>query len=90
VRRGDQAHIHADGSRATKALESLFLQCAQKFRLQVEADVANLVEKQRTVSASSNRPRFWIRAPVNAPRPRSNSYSSEGAKLSPMLAGLPV
>jgi hypothetical protein len=49
MRRGHQPHIHADGFRAAKALELLFLQSAQKLRLQVQADVPDLVEKQRAI-----------------------------------------
>ena len=43
---GDQSHIRPDCLRASQALELVFLQNAQKFRLKLAGYIANLVEKQ--------------------------------------------
>src|SRR5262249_13786187 len=45
IGRGDDAHVHADGSRGAEAFELLLLKDAQKFRLQFERGIANFVEK---------------------------------------------
>src|SRR5262249_20293900 len=47
VRRRHQPHVHADGVRATQALELLLLQSAEKLGLQFQGDVADLIEEQR-------------------------------------------
>src|SRR5207245_2147745 len=44
---GDQAHVHAHRARAADALEFLLLEDAQELRLELERDVANLVEEER-------------------------------------------
>src|SRR5262245_17814786 len=46
VGRGDQAHVHANRSRAAQAFLLLLLQSAQQFRLEFEWNVANLVQEQ--------------------------------------------
>ena len=43
----DHAHVDVDGARAPQALELPFLQHAQQLRLQLDWQVANLVEEQR-------------------------------------------
>ncbi len=47
VGRRDEPDVDADGAVAAQPLELLFLQHAQEFRLQLERDVADLVEEQR-------------------------------------------
>ena len=47
VGRRDQPDVDADGPGAAQALELLLLQHAQELRLQLERDVADLVEEQR-------------------------------------------
>jgi len=59
-----------------EALELVFLNGAQEPRLKLEDDVADLVKKKAPWSASSNRPRFRVRAPVNAPFSYPNSSLS--------------
>src|SRR5262249_22572881 len=44
---GDQPHVDAMRLRAAEALELLFLEHAQQFRLQRERNIADLVEEQR-------------------------------------------
>jgi hypothetical protein len=69
VRRRHQPHIHADRSRAAQAFELLLLQGAEQLRLQLERNVNDLVEKQRS-------PVCQLEAP-DAPRDRTG----EGALL---------
>src|SRR5437660_4848564 len=47
VRRGDEAHVDLDGLRTADPLELLLLQDAQQLRLELERDLADLVEEQR-------------------------------------------
>ena len=47
VRRGDHAHVDADGLVAADALELALLQHAQQLRLRRGRDLADLVEEQR-------------------------------------------
>ena len=47
VRGGDDAHVDLHRVARTDALEGHFLQDAQQLGLHVEADVADLVQKQR-------------------------------------------
>ena len=47
IGRGDEPDVDADRLVAAEALEFLFLQHAQEFRLQLERNVADLVEEQR-------------------------------------------
>ncbi len=47
IRRGDQPHVHVDGPRAAQPLDLALLQGAQKFRLQVERQLAHFVEEER-------------------------------------------
>src|ERR1700745_3820073 len=49
VSRSDDAHIYVNGLRAAQALELLFLKGAKQFGLQLEADIADLVQEQRAV-----------------------------------------
>ena len=44
---GDEAHVDGDGPRAAEALDLALLQGAQQFGLQVERQLAHLVEKER-------------------------------------------
>ena len=52
------AHIHFFGSCAAQPLEFPLLQDAQKLRLQFEGDVANFIEKQRTLVRQFEPPDF--------------------------------
>src|SRR5208283_403387 len=47
MRGGNQPHVHADRLGASQPLELLLLDGAQQFRLEFEADVADLIQKQR-------------------------------------------
>ena len=47
VRRGDDPHVDPDRLRAADALELLLLEHAQELRLQVERQVADLVQEER-------------------------------------------
>ena len=47
IGRRDEPHVDADRPRAAEPLELLLLQDAQQLRLQLERDVADLVEEQR-------------------------------------------
>src|SRR6266478_7919751 len=47
VRRRDQPHVHLDGLRPADALELLLLEHPQQLRLELERDLADLVEEQR-------------------------------------------
>jgi hypothetical protein len=43
MRCGNQANVHANGLRTPQSFKLVFLQSAQQFRLQLEADVANFI-----------------------------------------------
>ena len=47
MRRGDHAHVDFNGPGAAETFELLLLHGAQQFRLQFQADVPDLIEKQR-------------------------------------------
>src|ERR1022692_2250279 len=47
IGRGDHSYVHLDGAAATETLDLLFLQNAQKFRLEFQREVADFIEKQR-------------------------------------------
>src|SRR6202165_886080 len=47
VRCGDDAHVNAQGGVGAHALEALFLEYAQDFRLRAEAHVADFIEEER-------------------------------------------
>ena len=47
VRRGDEADVDLDRLRTADPLELLLLQDAQQLRLELERDLADLVEEQR-------------------------------------------
>src|SRR5208283_5524750 len=49
MRGRNQTNINLDRLRASEAFKLLFLQSAQKFRLQIHGDVAYLVEKKTAV-----------------------------------------
>ena len=64
VRRGDDADVDLSRARSAEALELTLLQDAQKLGLQIERQVANLVEEQRpamgqlrTCPGAAQRPR---------------------------------
>jgi len=44
---GDETHVDEDGARAAQALNLALLQGAQQFRLQIERQLAHLIEKER-------------------------------------------
>ena len=46
---GDEAHVDGDGPRAAQALDLALLQSAQQLRLQVERQLAHLVEEERAL-----------------------------------------
>ena len=67
----------ADRLGAADALDLPFLDRPQQLGLQVEAEIADLVEEQRAAGrASSNLPSCCLCAPVNAPRSWPNSVLS--------------
>src|SRR5262249_13903301 len=43
------SHVHAQGARTPQAFELLFLKHAQQFRLQIQRDVFDLIEKDRSL-----------------------------------------
>src|SRR5262249_46310078 len=43
----DQPHVHLDRARATEALEFLLLEHPQELRLELEGNLADLVEEER-------------------------------------------
>ena len=45
--RGNQPHVDLDRPGASQTLELLLLHGPQQFRLQLQADVADLIQKQR-------------------------------------------
>src|SRR5215472_5151986 len=47
MRRRNQPHVYLDRLRASEALELLLLDCPQQFRLEFQADIANLIQKER-------------------------------------------
>jgi len=47
MRRGNDAHVHLLSLRGSEALEGAFLEHAQQLGLQVEREVADLVEEER-------------------------------------------
>src|SRR5215470_11704106 len=47
VRRGNQPHVDLDRLRASESLEFLLLDRPQQFRLEFQADVADLIQKER-------------------------------------------
>ena len=59
MRRGDNANVHFLRPRAAQPLEFPLLQNAQQFRLQLERDIADFVQKQRTLVCQLERGRFF-------------------------------
>ena len=76
VGRRDDPDVDVHGFRASEPLDLPLLEHAQQLDLDVERQVADLVEKNRRVSASSKRPICLASAPVNAPFSRPNSSLS--------------
>jgi hypothetical protein len=79
---GDEAHVDGDGPRAAQALDLALLQSAQQFRLQVERQLAHLVEEERALVRQLQRPILRAMAPVNAP------FSWPKSSLSSRPAGM--
>ena len=78
---GKETEFGLDRFGAADALDLAFLNRPEQLRLEVEPQIADLVEKQRAAVASSNLPSCCRCAPVNAPRscPKSSlSASSRG------------
>ena len=76
VRRRDDADVDPPGVRRSDALEFAFFEDAQERRLHIERQIADFVEEERPLSASSKRPCRVATAPVNAPRSWPNSSLS--------------
>jgi hypothetical protein len=78
VRRADDAHVGPQRRPSAHALEAALLQKTQQFPLDIEGQVAQLVEEERAPSASSTLPGTRRSAPVNAPRswPKSSLSTS--------------
>ena len=76
---GDDARFGCDRLVAADAPEFARLEHAQELRLHVERQLADLVEEERALPASSNAPWREATAPVNAPRswPKSSLSMSE-------------
>src|SRR5215469_893386 len=47
MRRGNQPHVYLDRLRASETLELLLLDCPQQFRLEFQADIPDLIQKER-------------------------------------------
>ena len=75
------------------ALELAILQKPQQLALQTAFQIANLIEKQRSPSASSALPNTRCSAPVNAPRScpnSSDSISPSGIDVQSILTNAPL
>ena len=73
---GDDADVDLDRLGAAEALDHPLLEHAQELDLDLQRQVADLVEEQRRPSAASKRPICRESAPVYAPRSRPNSSLS--------------
>ena len=76
MRRRDDAHVDLAIAGGAERLDLLALERAQKTRLQLERQLADLVEEQRAAVRLHERAVARLRAPVNAPRAWPNSSLS--------------
>jgi hypothetical protein len=67
IGRGDQADIYLDRICPSNPLKFTFLQDAQKHRPALPGQITDLIKKQHSPFALSNRPGLRARAPVKAP-----------------------
>lgn len=82
VRCRDQPRVHLVCPAAAQLLELLFLQDLQEFRLQSQGNIADLVEKKRSLVGQLETPAFAmssLRVPVS---PRIRTVESVGATRS--------
>ena len=63
----DDPDVHGHGLGSAHALEGTLLENAQELGLEVQGEIADLVQEQVPPSASSNRPFLVAVAPVKAP-----------------------
>jgi hypothetical protein len=92
---GGRDHPHVHGGRppaAPEPLDLLVLQRPQQLWLQLERQIADLVEKQGAAMRGLESPRVCARAPVNAPRSYPNSARGRNRLriTAARPAGLPV
>ena len=88
VRGRDAADVNGAGRLRADRADLPLLQHAQKLALQDRRKVADLVEKNRSLWASTNSPRWAVAAPVNAPRacPNSSLSSSSSGSAAQLTA----